>query len=149
MTCSTALFALSGGRHGAVDADMMSVMSLLAPVQLPAYRCRCSRVDLGVRRDSSIWFSNQILDTVNGQTVSESDVPMTQLVQRWYVLRHSHKWVSWFTTPLLSPSTTVRNRMLLLGFRSGRSFLSWWLVGAVCWSLLNRLSVVNRRERLV
>ena len=96
MTCFTASFALSEGRHDAVDADMMSVASSVGMF---------------------------------------SDI-------------HT-KGVSLFTTPLLSPSTTVRNRMLLSGFWSSRSFLSWWLVGAVCWALLNRLSVVNRRERLV
>jgi hypothetical protein len=61
---------------------------------------------------------------------------------------HAHKEVSLFATPLLS-QIPLQGIERYLGFWSGRFFLSWWFVGAVCWPLLNRLSVVSRRERLV
>jgi hypothetical protein len=61
---------------------------------------------------------------------------------------HAHKEVLLFATPLLS-QIPLQGIEHYLGFWSGRFFLSWWLVGAVCWPLLNHLSVVSRRERLV
>jgi hypothetical protein len=95
-------------------------------------------------RNTSIQIINQLLDFLSGQAVPESDFPVSQLIERGNV-RHAHKEVSSFATPLLSPNTTARNRTLS-GFWSGRFFLSWWFVGAVCWPLLNRLSVVSRRK---
>ena len=110
-------------------------------------RLNDSWVNLMMSRNTSIRIINQLLDFLSGQTVPESDFPVAQLIERGNV-RHAHKEVSLFATPLLSPNTTARNRTLS-GFWSGRFFLSWWFVGAVCWPLLNRLSVVSRRERLV
>jgi hypothetical protein len=72
-----------------------------------------SRVDLMVSRHTSIWIINQILDFLSEQTVTESEFPVAQLIEHGNV-RHSLKEVSLFTTPLLSPNTTARNRMLSL-----------------------------------
>jgi hypothetical protein len=61
-----------------------------------------------------------------------------------YILtNNAHKEVWLFATPLLS-QIPLQGIERYLGFWSGRFFLSWWFVGAVCWPLLNRLSVVSR-----
>jgi hypothetical protein len=95
----------------------------------------------------SIWIINQILDFLSEQTIPESEFLVAQLIERGNV-RHALKEVLLFATPLLS-QITLQGIEHYLGFWSGRFFLSWWFVGAVCWPLLNRLSVVSRRERLV
>jgi hypothetical protein len=95
----------------------------------------------------SIWIINQILDLLSEQTVPESGFSVAQLIEHGNV-RHALKEVSSFATPLLS-QIPLQGIELYLGFWSGRFFLSWWFVGAVCWPLLNHLSVVSRRERLV
>jgi hypothetical protein len=69
-------------------------------------------------------------------------------IDRVWNVRHALKEVLSFATPLLS-QIPLQGIELYLGFWSSRFFLSWWFVGAVCWPLLNRLSVVSRRERLV
>jgi hypothetical protein len=100
-----------------------------------------------VGRHTSIWIINQILDLFSEQTVPESEFSVAQLIEHGNV-RHALKEVSSFATPLLS-QITLEGIECYLGFWSGRFFLAWWFVGAVCWPLLNRLSVVSRRERLV
>jgi hypothetical protein len=100
-----------------------------------------------VGRHTSIRVINQILDLFSEQTVPESGFSVAQLIERGNV-RHALKEVLSFTTPLLS-QIPLQGIELYLGFWSGRFLLSWWFVGAVCWPLLNRLSVVSRRERLV
>jgi hypothetical protein len=100
-----------------------------------------------VGRHTSIWIINQVLDLFLEQTVPESGFSVAQLIECGNV-RHALKEVSSFATLLLS-QIPLQGIELYLGFWSGRSFLSWWFVGAVCWPLLNRLSVVSRRERLV
>jgi hypothetical protein len=95
----------------------------------------------------SIWIINQILDFLSEQTVPESEFSVAQLIERGNV-SHALKEVSSFATPLLS-QIPLQEIECYLGFWSGRFFLSWWFVGAVCsWPLLDRLSVVSRRERL-
>jgi hypothetical protein len=100
-----------------------------------------------VSRNTSIRIINQLLDFLSEQTIPESEFQVAQLIEHGNV-RHAHKEVSLFATLLLSPNTTAR-KIMLSGFWSGRFFLSWWFVGAVCWPLLNGLSVVSMRERLV
>jgi hypothetical protein len=100
-----------------------------------------------VGRHTSIRIINQILDLFSEQTVPESGFSVAQLIERGNV-RHALKEVLLFTTPLLS-QIPLQGIELYLCFWSSRFFLSWWFVGAVCWPLLNRLSVVSRRERLV
>jgi hypothetical protein len=70
---------------------------------------------------------NQLLDFLSGQTIPESDFPVAQLIERGNV-RHAHKEVSLFATPLLSPNTTARNRMLS-GFGPVDSFYPGGLLG--------------------
>jgi hypothetical protein len=100
-----------------------------------------------VGRHMSIRIINQILDLFSEQTIPESGFLVAQLIEHGNV-RHALKEVSSFATPLLS-QIPLQGIELYLGFWSGRFFLSWWFVGAVCSPLLNRLSVVSRRERLV
>ncbi len=104
-----------------------------------------SRVNL-VSGNASIWIINQLLDFLSEQTVPESEFLVAQLIEHGNV-RHARKEVLLFATPLLSqiPQLGIE---LYLGFGPVDSFLSWWFVGAVCWPLLNHLSVVSRRERL-
>jgi hypothetical protein len=100
-----------------------------------------------VGRHTSIQIINQILDLLSEQTIPESGFSLAQLIEHGNV-RHALKEVSSFTTGLLF-QIPLQGIELYLGFWSGRFFLSWWFVGAVCWPLLNRLTVVSRRERLV
>jgi hypothetical protein len=93
----------------------------------------------------SIWIINQILDLFLEQTLPESGFSVAQLIERGNV-RHALKEVSSFATLLLS-QIPLQGIELYLGFWSSRFFLSWWFVGAVCWPLLNHLSVVSRREK--
>jgi hypothetical protein len=95
----------------------------------------------------SIQIINQILDLLFEQTIPESGFSVAQLIERGNV-RHALKEVSLFATQLLS-QIPLQGIERYLSFWSGRFFLSWWFVGAVCWPLLNCLSVVSRRERLV
>jgi hypothetical protein len=60
---------------------------------------------------TSIQIINQILDFLSEQTIPESEFPVAQLIEHANV-RHALKKVSLFTTPLLSPNTTARNRTL-------------------------------------
>jgi hypothetical protein len=100
-----------------------------------------------VSRHMSIRIINQILDFLSKQTIPESEIPVAQLIECGNV-RNALKEVSLVATPLLS-QIPLQGIECYLGFWSGRFFLSWWFVGAVCWPLLNRLSIVSRRERLV
>jgi hypothetical protein len=100
-----------------------------------------------VSRHTSIWIINKILDFLSEQTIPESEFFIPQLIERGNV-RHALKEVSLFATPLLS-QIPLQGIEHYLGYWSSRFFLSWWFVGAVCWALLNHLSVVSRRERLV
>jgi hypothetical protein len=104
-------------------------------------------VNLMVSRHTSIWIINQILDFLSEQTIPESEFSVAQLIEHGNV-RHALKEVSLFTTLLLS-QIPLQGIEHYLSFWSGRCILSWWFVGAVCWPLLNRLSVVSRRKRLV
>jgi hypothetical protein len=87
------------------------------------------------------------MDFLSEQTVPESEFLVAQLIEHGNV-RRALKEASLFTTPLLS-QIPLQGIERYLGFWSGKFFLSWWFVGAVCWPLLNRLSVVSRRKRLV
>jgi hypothetical protein len=49
----------------------------------------------------SIWIINQLLDFLSEQTIPESEFLVAQLIERGNV-RHAHKEVSLFATPLLS-----------------------------------------------
>jgi hypothetical protein len=95
---------------------------------------------------TAIQIINQILDFLSEQTIPESEFSVAQLIERGNV-RHALKEVSSFATPLLS-QIPLQGIERYLGFWSGRFLLSLWFVGAVCWPLLNRLSVVSKRERL-
>jgi hypothetical protein len=101
-----------------------------------------------VGRHMSIWIINQILDLLSEQTIPESGFSVAQLIEHGNV-RHALKEVSSFATRLLSQIPLQGIELYLGFFGPVDSLLSWWLVGAVCWPLLNHLSVVSRRERLV
>jgi hypothetical protein len=80
-----------------------------------------------VSRNTSIWIINQPLDFLSEQTIPESEFPVAQLIEHGNV-RHAHKEVLLFATPLLSPNTTEGIEHYL-GFGLVDSFYPGGLLG--------------------
>jgi hypothetical protein len=100
-----------------------------------------------VGRHTSIRNINQILDLFLEQTTPESGFSVAQLIEHGNV-RHALKEVSSFTTLLLFQIPLQGIELYLIFFGLVDSFYPGGLLGQ-CWPLLNRLSVVSRREKLV